>query len=561
MSSLSSRQLRALFYSLWLLSLFAQAYFVELQGDEAYYWRYGQQLAWGYFDHPPITALLAKMGYLIFQNELGVRLFFILAGAGTIWVIERMIRPTDLKLFYAIVVSVAFLQVGMVFGGGMYAIPDFPLLFFTALFFFFYERYLHQPSAIHIVALAGVISLLMLSKYHGVLVVGFTVLANLSLLKKKSFWFVVVLSIAGLIPHINWQVLHDFPSMKYHLFERSAKGYSFAYTYEYLLSQPFVLGPFVSLLLIYAGFVFKPKNELERSMKVLIIGTYAFFLVMTFKGSVEGNWTVIALVPLLYLGYQHIRENERLKRLTWYACWVSVPLILVVRVAISSSQVIPENLRSKFFGARRWTTELTARAGERPAVFMNSYQRAAQYEFYTGIPSTSLNNVWGRKNQYTTWDNESDMQGKNVVIIANSSMPPNDSIKFLKEYLPYVFIDNFRSTSNVSISSDLKGPVKTKPGDSLRVTIQVKFRNEKVRELEANTEYLSQLTYSFFQNTEVKEMRHAGLQITNLMVGDEGHLITIIAPSQPGTYDFYLSITTGWLPPGINSEKVKFIVE
>ena len=37
-----------------------QAHFTELIFDEAYYWHYAQNMAWGYFDHPPMVALMIK---------------------------------------------------------------------------------------------------------------------------------------------------------------------------------------------------------------------------------------------------------------------------------------------------------------------------------------------------------------------------------------------------------------------------------------------------------------------------------------------------------------------
>src|SRR5687768_16973443 len=116
----------AVFYSTWLATLLLQAYCVELQGDEAYYWRYSLQPAWGYFDHPPVVAILVKAGFGLFPNELGVRLFFVCLITVTIWIIERLIDPANRRLYYTIVLSIAFLQIGMVFGGGMFAIPDFP---------------------------------------------------------------------------------------------------------------------------------------------------------------------------------------------------------------------------------------------------------------------------------------------------------------------------------------------------------------------------------------------------------------------------------------------------
>ncbi|MBQ8423556.1 MAG: hypothetical protein IJY36_04795 [Coprobacter sp.] len=48
----------------WVLNLL-QAAFTELAHDEAYYFIYAEKLDWGYFDHPPMTALLIALG-----NEL-----------------------------------------------------------------------------------------------------------------------------------------------------------------------------------------------------------------------------------------------------------------------------------------------------------------------------------------------------------------------------------------------------------------------------------------------------------------------------------------------------------
>ena len=51
---------RILFYSIWLLISFVQAAGTELFDDEAYYWVYSKFLDWGYFDHPPMVAVLKR---------------------------------------------------------------------------------------------------------------------------------------------------------------------------------------------------------------------------------------------------------------------------------------------------------------------------------------------------------------------------------------------------------------------------------------------------------------------------------------------------------------------
>lgn len=52
----------ALWLGLWWLCNLIQAAATELANDEAYYQMFAEHLAWGYFDHPPITALLVRLG-------------------------------------------------------------------------------------------------------------------------------------------------------------------------------------------------------------------------------------------------------------------------------------------------------------------------------------------------------------------------------------------------------------------------------------------------------------------------------------------------------------------
>jgi hypothetical protein len=555
-------KIRIIFYFLWLSTLLLQAYRVELRGDEAYYWMYSKDLAWGYFDHPPVTAVLVKAGYLLFQNELGVRLFFVLLITATIGIMEVLIRPGNLKLFYAIVLSIAFLQSGMVFGGGMFAIPDFPLLFFTALFFYVYKQYLQLDSWMMVILLSVVICLMLLSKYHGILIIGFTVLSNLALLKRKSFWVIVGLSVVFIFPHVIWQLDHNLPSVNYHLYERNTKAYSFSYTLEYLVSQPFILGPFISVLLIYLGIIQKPKDLLERSLKYLFVGTYIFFFLMTFKGRVEANWTVITLVPMLYLGYQQIVNSEKLKSVTYYSFGVSFLMILVVRVMLIGDFLPSSIPLAKLLTARQWTKELKAKSMDKPVAFMNSYQRASLYEFYAGIPAFSLNNVWGRKNQFTLWDTEAGFQGKEIIVVANYPDARYDSIHFGTEFRPYYIFNNFRSTSNIRIRSDVVNAAKMRHRDTVLVNVKISYSNNNIRDLEVNPDYPSRIGYSFFQHANAVEMRTTNLILKNNMMGsNQSYSIPIIVPESPGQYDFFLSVQTGSLPPGINSERVQILVE
>src|SRR5450755_320425 len=64
--------------ALVLLRLVAAAC-TPLTFDEAYYWMWSKHLAGGYYDHPPMVALVIRLGTMIAgDTEFGVRLVSVL---------------------------------------------------------------------------------------------------------------------------------------------------------------------------------------------------------------------------------------------------------------------------------------------------------------------------------------------------------------------------------------------------------------------------------------------------------------------------------------------------
>src|SRR5688572_2808553 len=162
-----------LFLSIWALLNFWQAGNTVLLNDEAYYWVYSNFLDWGYFDHPPVIAALIKAGYFLFQNELGVRFFIVILNTLTLLIIYNLLSRKNDALFYSIACSIAVIQFG-----GFIAAPDIPLVFFAAVFFMVYKNFLASYSWFHTTLLGFVMALLMYSKYHGVLIILFTLISN-----------------------------------------------------------------------------------------------------------------------------------------------------------------------------------------------------------------------------------------------------------------------------------------------------------------------------------------------------------------------------------------------
>src|ERR1700679_2007895 len=75
--------------ALVVLRLVAAA-LTPLTFDEAYYWMWSKHLAGGYYDHPPMVAVVIRLGTLIAgDTEFGVRLVSILLALPMSWAVYR----------------------------------------------------------------------------------------------------------------------------------------------------------------------------------------------------------------------------------------------------------------------------------------------------------------------------------------------------------------------------------------------------------------------------------------------------------------------------------------
>ncbi|MCK4701659.1 MAG: glycosyltransferase family 39 protein, partial [Bacteroidales bacterium] len=294
----------------WFIINLIQSAFTGIFNDEAYYWMYSENLDWGYFDHPPMIALLIKIGYLIFPNQLGVRFITVVLSTLTLYFIYKLIdhEKKSVKWFIIITTSIILVHSHVC---GFIAIPDSPLIFFTVIFFHLYKKFIQNESYTNTILLAIVIALMLYSKYHSVLVLFFTILSNWKIILKTRFWLIAIVSLALFSPHIYWQIVNDFPSLKYHLSER-LDAYTIKHTINFIYSQILVAGPLIGVILIFFAFKYKPKNRLENALKFTLIGFYLFFFLSSFKGHTEAHWTAIAIIPLVILAFQEILDKPKI---------------------------------------------------------------------------------------------------------------------------------------------------------------------------------------------------------------------------------------------------------
>ena len=537
---------RLFFYSAWLLINIIQGGFTELFDDEAYYWIYSRFPEWGYFDHPPMVALLIKAGYALLGNELGVRFFIILLNTATIFIIEQLTEKKNPLLFYAIAVSI-----GVAHLGGMIAVPDIPLLFFTAAFFWLYRRFLQQMNLINAVLLGIVMVLMLYSKYHGLLIIAFTLASNWKLFTRYPIYVSGIVTTVLYLPHLIWQYENDFPSVYYHLFERNAAHYEISYTIEFILGQIAITGPIAGWLLLLAAWKYKAGSDYERALKFSLIGFYLTFLVSTVKGRVEANWTVPAFIPLMVLSHQYLVDHLRFRK--WL--YNSVPFTLFIALVVRSymmADVPPSPWLSKdeMHGNKEWTRKLHEESGGLPIVFLNTYQRASKYWFYMKEPAFSLNTPFYRRNNFNIWSLEDSLIGKPAYL----SVPRTDAYFknfFRKQRWNYPrsnSVNNYFSFSRVFFKK-----IKVRVNNTGKVHIAAELNTP-----ETYLDYFQRSPYShtpiwlaIYEDGDVRELINTGTTVQEITASSQ--TLNFIIPHRFASGDHTARFCIGSYIPGYPS--------
>src|SRR3954454_2239068 len=114
--------------ALMLLRLVAAAY-TPLTFDEAYYWLWSKHLAGGYYDHPPMVAVVIRLGTVIAgDTELGVRLVSVLLGLPMSWAVYRTAQILFGGRRVASTATILLNATMMASVGTLIVTPDAPLL-------------------------------------------------------------------------------------------------------------------------------------------------------------------------------------------------------------------------------------------------------------------------------------------------------------------------------------------------------------------------------------------------------------------------------------------------
>ena len=508
-----------------------QGIFTEIQEDEAYYALYGEHLAWGYFDHPPMVGLMTFLSSRLFNGILGVRFFTIIASCLSLLVIWKIanldcferglfesplpplkggrakrqsevevvepvetptylnrpfdrlrdLSPKNVLLFFTIACSIVLFNIY-----GFVTTPDASLILFSALFLLVYQRYLEENTWSKALLMGVTMALMIYSKYHAFLLLGLIVLSNLKLLKDGKFYMACLLALALLTPHILWQVNADFPSFKYHLMQRS-EPFRWSYFLEYLPNQLLIFNPFTFGAVVYVLIRYKacvrippaplkrgtPAGVFERGLRFILVGFFFFFWLMAFRGHVEPHWTIVCVIPAVVLVYRKALIDEKLRKYTKFFILPSLLLVLAFRVILMTPLVD----RFGYHGKEKYYKAIEQVAGDRPVVSRGSFQQPALYHYFTGKESSTLQSYYDRMTQYDLWQFDKEWIGK-PAFVCGTVNGRSETYQVGNVEIEGFLTDDFSSANRLVTTFDItnagcdKTPV-FHHGDTIRVDFSI----------------------------------------------------------------------------------------
>lgn len=318
-----------------------------LSTDEAQYWLWGQEMAFGAYSKPPLIGWMIRAATEIAGSDVfGVRVAAPLMHGATALIIlalaQRLTTP-----FIAAFAAVSYLTMPAIALGSALITTDTPLLFFAAAALYFQHKLAEVRRGGLILALGMAIGLGFLSKYAMIYVLLGMIAAAIASadwrIPGRAVLPVALIAGAVLLPNLMWIASHRFVTIQHVASDAEWQGLRLypMQALRYLAEQLAVMGPILFLAWI-AGLV-----RLRR-MPRAHIGLYAAsampLLIVTLQALTSralANWGVTFAVAGVIVATVVLSKSRVLMALS-LAAGLTISLALPVVMALGTGWRMPD---------------------------------------------------------------------------------------------------------------------------------------------------------------------------------------------------------------------------
>jgi dolichol-phosphate mannosyltransferase len=404
----------------------------NLHPDEAYYWAWSQSLDIGYFDNSPFVAYFIRLFTSIGGNsEFWVRIPAFLTWVfimGFTYKFAKTVYQNETPAYLALLIA---LFVPLMITGSHIMTHDIPLILFSIPTWYFLYRAIEreEKNAWYWAGLFFGFSLF--SKFQAGLI-GIAVLTMLlirpskrRLLLQKEPYLAVAIALIAFAPVLYWNWRHDWAAFAWQTQHGIQQTIELKNLGEFLLRQ---LGVFSLLFfsLIYYSVKRLVKFNGTTGNEFFLLGCFLpiflFFTYTSLTFPAEANWPAVAYFPaIIFLAGQIYRtwqlpgrtKNALLIAFMLFTFAVSGLLVALVRypnffinalgITLPSAAVITNSTYGWSQLGKQVDKTIAALYPNRQTatpVFADSYQLAAELDFYTAKPTDVFTTRRAHRNHY-----------------------------------------------------------------------------------------------------------------------------------------------------------------
>jgi len=447
---------------------------IPLLPDEAYYWTWSRHLAAGYFDHPPMLALLIRSGTVLLapagigDSPLAVRIGAVAAGwiasVATIGIARRLAGDAA-ALRAAVIMSVLPLAAA----GLILATPDAPVLAAIAAALYFVVAALQSPlnsdqSFRWWLAAGFALGIAFCSKYTSIFVpvgVFAAVLARADLrsrLREPGPYVACIIATIVFLPVLMWNARHGWISFAFQVRHglSAPKGSALLAAWhhegDFFGGQAGLASPilFVMLAIATARGLSRRVRAERFVLAVVALVSFGFFVYSALRQRVEPNWPAPAYIPAIALlgAIAWGRIGRR-----WLIAGIALAAALSVTIYAQGIAPILPLAPSKDPVARAFGWNELAAVADSTAIAVRTethaaswlagdrYQEASELAFHvTSHPVTFATNIAGRANQYDLWPRfpEIAARGDNLVLVVDETAGVHPAVQALAPHFASV---------------------------------------------------------------------------------------------------------------------------
>lgn len=400
--------------------------------DELYFIACSEHLAWGYPDHAPLVALMAKINRVLFGDSLfALRLFPALAGAFKVFLTAVLVKEFGGKSFAAFLACLCVLCAPIYLAvDNLFSMNSLEPVFWMLCVYFAIKAIKgsekgnsssqkQNPSLNWL--LFGAFAGLGLMNKHSMLFFGFSLVFGLLLTKNrkvfldKYFWLGGVIAFLIFLPNIIWQFQNDFATLELlRNVQTSGKNVEMS-PLQFFVSQ--ILGMLPTAFPVWlAGIWFFLADKNGKRFRFLGICYLVLLALMIYLKAKD--YYLAPIYPMLFAAgavwFEELTEKIRLLRFVKYALPVLIffPTILVaptllpilpidtlveyqekIGIKPPKSEVANDSPVQQIFSDQLGWEELTAKVADvynslpseeraKAGIFAGNYGEAGAIDFY-----------------------------------------------------------------------------------------------------------------------------------------------------------------------------------